>query len=856
MIAQPTTQCSAPVPGASLIRCLLLAVLLAGCDSSDSNHSATQLPPLELDAGALRLHITPSPWGMHFVDEAGNDVLTEVAGTGAGPIGTLGIFPGSPAQGSGNSPALEPLVRGEPATPPEREQGWVRATELKTAVLDGETWVGTVATTDPAWTLEVRARAEQDGVIAIEVSAQGGAVQASGIAFAAGEDERFVGFGERGNAVNQAGRILENYVAEGPYQDAEYPLINILVPPPGVRWRADTTYYPIPWLLSSRGYGVLLDNDEMSYHRLAATDGWAMETESANLRFRVFAGPQPADALRRFTGLLGRQPRDYAPWFFGPWVQPDSDARIDALRDADVPTSVTATFTHYLPCGSQRGNEDEQRALTTARNAAGTAVHTYFNPMICTDYLPEFQQAENLGALLKTATGETYTYNYQTSRTFTVSQFDFSAPNAVAAYRALTDEALEHGYEGWMEDFGEYTPLDAVSADGVTGTAFHNRYARDYHCGVAAATRDAGKPLARFVRSGWTGSAACSPIVWGGDPTVGFGFDGLESSVYQALSMGTSGVGMWGSDIGGFFAFTPHSLTGELFDRWIAFGALSVVMRSQKDGFSLPPGPRPQPWDDEHLPLWRKYAKLHTQLYPYIQAAAEAYYATGMPIMRHHLLTDADDAQAHRRDDQYLFGPDILVAPVLQEGATVRALYLPAGNWVQWWRSVRYDEFSGAFTLGALDMLAGSREVTVGAPREEIPMFVRAGAVIPLLAPDVYTLAEHGAGNPEVVRLADRADQLHLLAFPRGATTGRYFDSGSYASEEAPGSWTLTLTDSEPRTVHLQASLQTLEQPFTPCTVRAGGAVLDASLWEYDAVTGVLSVRYSSDAGELETSSC
>ena len=79
---------------------------------------------------------------------------------------------------------------------------------------------------------------------------------------------RMRGYSQRGNAVNQAGNVLENFVAEGPYQDSEYTFINALVPPAGVRWRPDTTYFPIPWLLSSRGYGVLLDNDELSYHRI------------------------------------------------------------------------------------------------------------------------------------------------------------------------------------------------------------------------------------------------------------------------------------------------------------------------------------------------------------------------------------------------------------------------------------------------------------------------------------------------------------------------------------------------------------------------------------------------------------
>ena len=120
----------------------------------------------------------------------------------------------------------------------------------------------------------------------------------------------------------------------------------------------------------------------------------------------------------------------------------------------------------------------------------------------------------------------------------------------------------------------EFSPSRANSPappeDGTTGTDFHNRYAREYHCGAYEATQDAGKPLARFTRSGWTGSPACSPIVWGGDPTTGWDYDGLESSIYRALSIGTSGVGIWGSDIGGFFAMFGRLLSDELFDRWIA----------------------------------------------------------------------------------------------------------------------------------------------------------------------------------------------------------------------------------------------------------------------------------------------
>jgi alpha-glucosidase len=814
-------------------------------------------PGWTVDAGALKLRIEESPWRMVFFDADGNPILSEHDGTSPAPTGTLAVHLGPPREGKG-LPALPQLTAGEPATPPVRDTGWVHATALLEARYQGQTWVAQVATTDAALTLEVRARAQADGVIAISVtpSSRGG-VEALGVAFAASPDERFAGFGERSNAVDQSGNALEHYVGEGPYIDEEYPFVLPVIPPWGIRWRRDATYFPMPWLLSSRGYGVLLDNDALSYHRIGtdSADAWSMEVEDSEMRFRVFAGPTPAQALRRFSDAVGRQPNDQAPWFLGPWVQPDSDARIDALRAADVPTSVTATFLHYLPCGDQQGREQAQIDRVAALNAKGTVVHTYFNPMICADYQPAFDQAEAQGALIENSAGETYTYQYYTSRAFTVSQFDFAAPNGVTAYRALTDEALSHGHEGWMEDFGEYTPLDAISADGATGTSFHNRYARDYHCGVFEATAGVGKPLARFVRSGWTGSAACSPIVWGGDPTTDFGFDGLESSIYQALSMGTSGVGIWGSDIGGFFALGTRALSGELLDRWIAFGGLSVVMRNQKDGIANPPKTRPQLWDTAHLPIWRRYAKLHTQLYPYLRAAAEEYFETGMPVMRHHLLTHPDDAAAIARDDQYMFGPDLLVAPVHVAGATTRALYLPAGTWIDWWRSVGYVEGDGSFALGAVQTHAGGQAVTVPAPIDEIPILVAAGAVLVMLAPDVFTLAEHGT-DPAIVHLGDRDDQARVLAFPRGSSSGRFFATGTYTSEETAGAWTLVLEDASPLTVRLEASLATLEQPFQPCTVTLDGNPIPATDWSYDEATSVFTITYQNSGDALRVSAC
>jgi alpha-glucosidase (family GH31 glycosyl hydrolase) len=144
-------------------------------------------------------------------------------------------------------------------------------------------------------------------------------------------------------------------------------------------------------------------------------------------------------------------------------------------------------------------------------------------------------------------------------------------------------QAVAAGHDGWMEDFGENSPPQALSADGTPGSQIHNRYPTLYHCTVKRIARRLSRPVVRFQRSGWTGAARCADLVWGGDPTTVWGFDGLSSAVRQALSIGMSGVSRWGSDIGGYNTFgTVDRLTPELLRRWIQFGAVSGVMRTKR----------------------------------------------------------------------------------------------------------------------------------------------------------------------------------------------------------------------------------------------------------------------------------
>ncbi len=378
----------------------------------------------------------------------------------------------------------------------------------------------------------------------------------------------------------------------------------------------------------------------------------------------------------------------------------------------------------------------------------------------------------------------------------------------------------------------------------------HNRYPRLYHGAAYRYSRTAPRPLARFNRSGWTGTAAVSQIVWGGDPTTDWGFDGLQSAVRNGLSMGLSGVSLWGSDVGGYFSLLGRHLTPELLVRWIQVGAVSGVMRTQANGFSIPDaGRRPQIYDPEVLPFWRRYAKLRTQLYPYLAAAQAVYDRTGLPIMRHLALDYPGDPAATARDDEFGFGPDLLAAPVLGPGERTRSVHLPAGRWVDLWRSAFFRS-DGSLNLRRSRVLRGPAEVQLPAPLGDLPLLVRVGAVLPLLPADVDTLAPYGEARG-LVHLADRERRRTLLAFPRGRSRSALGPGEALSSREGRRSWRLGVRGRVRRLYALQASLGTLRRRLRPCAVRLGRRKLAHRLWRYDRATRVLRVRFRTRRGAI-----
>ena len=727
----------------------------------------------------------------------------------------------------------------------------------------GNNWIMSWQTNDPRHrVIDMTISPAVSGVqsISAQVTGLSTTPTAVGIDFSAAKGERWTGFGERADAVVRGGtskpQQVENYVSDGPWQPSEWTGVGKALPPGGSRGRMDATYFPVPWAMSTKSYGVLLDNNETSRFSFPKSNGktWSADVDGGSLQLRIFSAANPAALLSLYTQTTGRQPAAAAPFYFGPWLQSPGDpaAVISKLKSSGSPTSLSMTYSHYLPCGSDRGHEQAMIDRADLWHNAGMAVTTYFNPMVCNTYGEVFPDASAAGALAKKANGDTYVYRYIASSIFNVGQFDFTSSQGPTIFKGLLQRAVDHGFDGWMEDFGEYTPLDATSADGTSGPAMHNLYPRLYHKAASEFADSASRPLARFQRSGWSGTARYAQVVWGGDPSTDWGFDGLSSVVKDGLSMGMSGVSLWGSDIGGYFSISAAvpALTPELLKRWVEVGFASGVMRNETDGLAGAGKPltRPQVTDDDVLPIWSKYSKLRTQLYPYLSAAEKQYDSTGMPIMRSLLLTNPTDTKAITKEDQYMFGPDLLVAPVLSAGATTRKAYLPAGSWIDLWRSAQLNPSTGALEPTGSTIKKGAADVTVPAPIDQLPTFVKAGAVLPLLSPDVWTLASYGN---DVIHLGDREDSRRLVAFPRGSWSGALGAGEAMSSTEEANKWTLSISSSAARSYSVEAALGSLNAPFTPCTVQVNGAKLPSNAWSYNSQSKVLKLTASLTAGTI-----
>jgi alpha-glucosidase (family GH31 glycosyl hydrolase) len=269
-----------------------------------------------------------------------------------------------------------------------------------------------------------------------------------------------------------------------------------------------------------------------------------------------------------------------------------------------------------------------------------------------------------------------------------VALVDFTNPDAVAWWQGLLKGILlDEGFDGWMEDFGEAVPGNALLADGTTARESHNRYPVLYHRASYEAIQHHKPDALQFCRGGYLGAQQYAKAFWPGDQTVDWSAEcGIGCVIPSGVSMGLMGVAAWGSDIAGCMDF-PSLENGfgggsedeELWIRWCQMGAMSPLMREHL-GFLT--GKPADVWSSPATTdAWRRAGGWHTALFPYLYTAAHICSSTGMPILRGLMIDFPDDPESWTLTTQYLLGPAMLCAPVIHKGARSKDVYLPSGTW-------------------------------------------------------------------------------------------------------------------------------------------------------------------------------
>lgn len=615
-------------------------------------------------------------------------------------------------------------------------------------------------------------------------------------------DEAFFGLGSQTTGMNLRGRTFPLWTQEQgnskPEDGGTFPLNNY----------PEAAYAPMGIWHSSGGYSAIVGHDSYSEIDLceARADRVRLRSHKELPKFVLVAGKSPKERLTAITEYTGRLDSAPPAWVFGPWFDAVGGPwRVEevatALRDNDIPASAIwtedwiggqSTATGYRLSYAWEWDDELYPNLPDTIDGLqtrGFAFLGYFNPFVPTN-VRMFTEGEENGYLIQDQDGETYLFQDPAFRNSTL--VDLTNPDAVAwlqGYMSTAADAL--GIDGWMADFAEWLPVDAKLHSGQSGWEFHNQYPlawqqanKDALTG-AHADQSPANDWTFFARSGWAstngGSAGVAATMWGGDQNTNWKYDdGFPTVVPIGAHLGLSGVSLFGSDIAGYNSLGTSNTDKELFFRWSATGAFHPLMRTHHGGDEC------DNWhfdrDAETLAHYRRYASVHTLLYPYFERLVGEATEEGLPITRHPFLVEPN-RPALWTGDQYQFfvGDDVLVAPVLADDASERTVALPDQAW---WPI--FGDTPALGTPGQGDAVTIDAE----APVTEVPVYVRPGTILPLLYETVDTF--YGSSEAGVTDLADVEAKLRLALYPDN--TGAVELALQNGVSANGGGWTQTKT--------------------------------------------------------------
>lgn len=478
------------------------------------------------------------------------------------------------------------------------------------------------------------------------------------------------------------------------------------------------SYKSVPLYVSTHGYGVFFNHSSRMTYWIGSRSACDIQVaaEDEYLDYFIITG-SIREILDRYTDLTGK---GHMPptWSFGYWQSKISYTSAEEtleiarnLRENDVPCDVIHLDTHwfkadwYCDLKFDKARFPDPKAYLDELAGMGFKVSLWQLP-----YIPEgcelFDQLKAVDGFVKTEDGDIYNCGICFTPGFKgiVGVIDFSNPQAVDVHQKWLGKLFRLGAKVVKTDFGESAPPDGVYHDGTPGHQMHNLYPLLYNDAVNQVTeRETGDALV-WARSAWAGSQRY-PVHWGGDNSPNW--DNMIPQLEGGLSLGLSGFQFWSQDIGGFLGGTG----GDLLIRWMQLGMFLSHSRIHGAGDR-----ELYKFEPDVQEICRDYIQLRYRLLPYILGSAQRCVAESVPMARPLVVDYQDDPTTWSVSDQFLFGDGMLVAPIVTPRGK-RRIYLPHDVWYDWWTGER---------------LEGGRWINVEVDLKTMPLYVRAGTLVPM----------------------------------------------------------------------------------------------------------------------------
>ncbi len=582
----------------------------------------------------------------------------------------------------------------------------------------------------------------------------------------------------------------------------------------------------VPLVLSSDGYALFIDNPWVGSFDLGFSDDNLLQytSDGGELAVFIIGGHTIQNQLEAYTWLTGRQPLPtkwslgYLQSKYGYHTQEEVQSVAQEFRTRGIPADGIIIDLYWF---EHMGDYAwDYNAFPTPQQMIADLADDGFKTILITE--PYFiQYCDHYGFLFshpeyigREANGDPYELDNWWSCGCDAYLLDVTDPQAANWQRGLYEDILDDGPAGFWTDLGEPErhPGDMHHTLGPRDQV-HNLYNLFWAETVADAFASArpNERLFNLTRSGYAGIQRYGVTTWSGD--VSRNWTGLATQLNLLLNTSLSGIAYNSSDLGGF----TGNASPELYIRWMQFGAFNPIMRAH--GFE---NHATEPWGfgDEAEQIVSEFIKLRYELMPYIYGLARENHLTGIPIVRPLFFADPDDPMLANASDAFLLGEDMLIVPIVNDGQRQTSIYLPHGEWIDFWTYQRY---------------AGGTTVALEAPLDHIPVLVRNGSTLPMRSTQQYV--NESPLDTLILYINPHPELSDLVTFYEDDGLTHNYQSGMYAEteisthfEDGPGELMTFVIDagiasgSYPGMLEQRMILAELHHSASPNEVRVNGS--------------------------------